>query len=81
MMDRLRLLAPAVLMALALPCAAQQADPKMSFFIVSEGSGNGAALGGLKGADAHCQKLAAAAGAGKKKWRAYLSETQPGKSR
>ena len=51
---------------------AQQASEKMSFFITSEGSGQGANLGGLKGADAHCQKLAKAAGS-KKKWRAYLS--------
>ena len=43
----------------------------MSFFITSVGSGNGANLGGLAGADAHCQKLAAAAGS--KTWRAYLS--------
>jgi hypothetical protein len=48
----------------------------MSFFITSVGSGKGADLGGLAGADAHCQKLAAAsgvAGAGAKTWRAYLS--------
>jgi hypothetical protein len=48
----------------------------MSFFITSVGSGKGADLGGLAGADAHCQKLAAAsgaAGAGGKAWRAYLS--------
>jgi hypothetical protein len=45
----------------------------MSFFITSVGSGKGADLGGLAGADAHCQKLAAAAGAGSKSWRAYLS--------
>lgn len=44
-----------------------------SFFITSEGTGNGANLGGLAGADAHCQKLAVAAGAGDKIWRAYLS--------
>jgi hypothetical protein len=50
---------------------AQQAD--MSFFVTSEGSGKGADLGGLSGADAHCQRLAAAAGAGAKTWRAYLS--------
>ena len=47
----------------------------MSFFITSVGPGNGANLGGLKGADAHCQKLAAAAGAGSRTWRAYLSTT------
>jgi hypothetical protein len=44
-----------------------------SFFITSEGSGKGADLGGLAGADAHCQKLAAAVGAGSKTWHAYLS--------
>jgi hypothetical protein len=50
----------------------------MSFFVTSTGSGKGADLGGLEGADAHCQKLAAAsgaAGAGGKTWRAYLSNT------
>ena len=46
---------------------------RMTFFITSAGSGNGANLGGLAGADAHCQKLAAAAGAGNRTWRAYLS--------
>jgi hypothetical protein len=51
---------------------AQQAQP-MSFFITSVGPGNGANLGGLAGADAHCQSLAAAAGAGGRTWRAYLS--------
>jgi len=56
---------------------AAQADPKMSFFITSAGTGNGANLGGLSGADAHCQKLATAAGAGNKQWRAYLSTQGP----
>ncbi len=46
---------------------------KMSFFVTSAGPGKGADLGGLAGADAHCQKLAAAAGAGDRTWRAYLS--------
>ncbi len=46
----------------------------MSFFITSAGPGSGANLGGLEGADAHCQKLAEAAGVtGTKTWRAYLS--------
>jgi hypothetical protein len=45
----------------------------MSFFITSSGPGKGADLGGLAGADAHCQRLAQAAGAGGKTWRAYLS--------
>ena len=45
----------------------------MSFFITSAGPGKGGDLGGLAGADAHCQSLAQAAGAGGKTWRAYLS--------
>jgi hypothetical protein len=45
----------------------------MTFFITSTGPGRGADLGGLEGADRHCQSLAAAAGAGNKTWRAYLS--------
>ena len=50
-----------------------QASPQMSFFITSVGSGKGADLGGLPGADAHCQALAKAAGVTGKTWRAYLS--------
>ena len=50
----------------------QPAAP-MTFFVTSVGMGNGANLGGLAGADAHCQKLAGAAGAGDRTWRAYLS--------
>src|SRR5689334_15248492 len=45
----------------------------MGFFISSTGSGKGGDLGGLAGADALCQRLAASAGAGGKTWRAYLS--------
>ena len=45
----------------------------MTFFVTSVGIGNGANLGGLAGADAHCLKLATAAGAGNHTWRAYLS--------
>lgn len=45
----------------------------MGFFLTSAGPGNGADLGGLEGADAHCQRLAEAAGAGDRQWRAYLS--------
>jgi hypothetical protein len=52
---------------------AQQA--KMTFFITSEGNGQGANFGGLAGADRHCQKLATAAGAGFRTWRAYLSQS------
>jgi hypothetical protein len=55
--------------------AAHAADAKMSFFVSSAGSGDGANLGGLAGADALCQKLAETAGATGKTWRAYLSAT------
>lgn len=53
------------------PVQAQQAN--MTFFVTSVGPGKGADLGGLAGADAHCQTLAKAAGAGAKTWHAYLS--------
>jgi hypothetical protein len=46
----------------------------MSFFVTSANPGKGADLGGLAGADKHCQTLAAAAGAGNRTWRAYLSQ-------
>jgi hypothetical protein len=52
--------------------AQAQAQP-MSFFVTSVGKGDGGNLGGLAGADAHCQSLASAAGAGNRIWRAYLS--------
>ncbi len=50
-------------------------DSEMTFFITSAGPGNGGDLGGLEGADAHCAKLAAAAGSGLGNWKAYLSIT------
>lgn len=54
----------------------QQPPPQpMGFFVTSVGKGDGANLGGLAGADAHCQALAAAAGAGNRSWHAYLSGT------
>ncbi len=52
----------------------ETANNTMSFFITSTGMGDGANLGGLEGADAHCRTLATAAGAGDKTWRAYLSQ-------
>jgi hypothetical protein len=54
-------------------CAITPTSGPMGFFVTSVGVGNGADLGGLAGADAHCQKLASAAGAGNRTWRAYLS--------
>jgi hypothetical protein len=59
--------------ALLTACATTPSTGPMSFFVTSVGGGNGADLGGLAGADAHCQKLASAAGAGAKTWHAYLS--------
>jgi hypothetical protein len=59
------------------PPAPAQQQP-MSFFVTSVGLGNGANLGGLAGADRHCQTLAAAAGAGTKTWHAYLSTSASG---
>jgi len=69
--------AVAVLALFAVAAYAQTSKiaPEMSFFITSAGLGKGADLGGLAGADRHCQQLAAAAGHGKKTWRAYLSTT------
>jgi hypothetical protein len=52
---------------------AKAPPPPMSFFVTSVGKGDGANYGGLAGADQHCQMLAAAAGAGDRTWRAYLS--------
>jgi len=61
-----------VVAASMMSCATSPPTP-MGFFVTSVGSGKGADLGGLTGADAHCQRLASAAGGGSKTWRAYLS--------
>jgi len=53
------------------------AAQEMSFFLTSEGPGDGANLGGLAGADQHCQQLAEAARAGDRTWHAYLSQSSP----
>jgi hypothetical protein len=60
------------------PSTSAQAQQAMTFFVSSVGSGNGANLGGIAGADAHCQNLAKAAGSTLTNWRAYLSTTEPG---
>lgn len=62
----------------AMPAGAAEERP-MGFFVTSVGLGKGGDLGGLEGADAHCQALAAAAGAGDREWRAYLSTEAPDK--
>src|SRR6266571_2674366 len=60
-------------LAITLAQNPKNAPQPMGFFVTSVGSGKGGDLGGLAGADQHCQKLAAAAGAGNRTWRAYLS--------
>jgi hypothetical protein len=67
----LALIAALAFVASATASLAQQSS--MSFFVTSVGLGKGGDLGGLAGADRHCQALAAAAGAGGKTWHAYLS--------
>jgi hypothetical protein len=64
-------------LAFASPPAAAQDAARMTFFLVSAGPGDGANLGGLAGADKHCQSLASAAGS-KRSWRAYLSTSGQG---
>ena len=61
--------------------AAKPAPKSMSFFVTSAGKGNGADLGGLDGADKHCQLLADVVGEGKKTWHAYLSTTATDKAK
>ena len=63
-------------LSLSFACIAQAQQKDMTFFITSAGPGKGADLGGLKGADAHCQSLAKSAGAGNRQWRAYLSTNE-----
>lgn len=65
--------AAAALAAPALAQAPAAPPPPMTFFVTSVGKGDGANYGGLAGADAHCQSLAAAAGRGAATWHAYLS--------
>ena len=71
-------LAAVALTGLGFASSAQAQQPPMTFFVSSVGSGNGANLGGLAGADAHCQSLAKAAGSTLTNWKAYLSTTEPG---
>src|SRR5262245_37488282 len=68
-----RMTLPMLLAAMFFATAANAQQANMSFFVTSVGSGKGADLGGIEGADRHCQQLAQAAGAGAKTWRAYLS--------
>ena len=73
MRTHIQIIAGLALCVTASVAGAQDAD--MSFFLTSKGPGDGANLGGLEGADAHCTMLAEAAGSSGKNWRAYLSTT------
>jgi hypothetical protein len=70
---RLTLLACAAVAALGVTGAVQAQQNAMTFFVTSNGPGKGGDLGGLEGADRHCQTLAQAAGSSGKTWKAYLS--------
>ena len=70
--------AAAAALALVMTGGAFAQQSAMSFFVTSQPSGKGADFGGLAGADAFCQKLAQAAGAGGKTWHAYLSTQAAG---
>ena len=72
-MNRIKVLGVAGVLAVGIGVALAQAPANMSFFVTSTNPGKGGNLGGLAGADAHCQSLAAAVGAGSKTWHAYLS--------
>ena len=74
----LSLLAALATAALGVTTSVQAQQASMTFFVTSVGKGNGADLGGLEGADAHCAALARAAGSTQTNWRAYLSTTEPG---
>src|SRR5262249_62332412 len=69
------ILAATAFVALGATASAQQIPqaPNTTFFVTSAGPGKGGDLGGLAGADAHCQQLATTIGAGGKTWHAYLS--------
>jgi hypothetical protein len=78
MKNRASLLMVVTMVLLGLSATGEAQQSNMSFFITSAGPGKGADLGGLEGADRHCQMLAQAAGAGSKTWRAYLSTQAAG---
>ena len=75
-----RLLCLATMTALLGGCGTNAQTESMSFFLTSAGSGDGADLGGLAGADAHCSALASSAGVTGKTWRAYLSTSGGGQA-
>ena len=74
-----KLMSLAIALLLVFPLAGNAEERPMGFFVTSVGMGKGADLGGLEGADAHCNKLAEAVGADDRDWRAYLSTEEEGK--
>ena len=76
--SKLRLALFVALAAAGLSACSMTPQNSMTFFVTSDGGGKGADFGGLSGADQHCQKLAQAAGAGNRTWRAYLSNSAAG---
>src|SRR3984893_14412817 len=74
-MSKMQFLVTTIVLAASVLPLLLFAQNTISFFITSRGPGDGANLGGLAGADKHCQSLAAAAGAGNRTWHAYLSTT------
>ena len=72
-MNRIKVAGVLGVLALGIGVALAQAPANMSFFVTSKNPGKGGDLGGLAGADAYCQSLAAKVGAGNKTWHAYLS--------
>ena len=78
-MKKTNVLASLLLLSSTVVIAAEDAPkPPLGFFVTSIGLGKGADLGGLAGADAHCQKLATEVGAGNRVWHAYLSTQAEG---
>ena len=75
---RLTTFVAAALFCFGLVGGAEAQQSNMTFFVTSAGPGKGGELGGLAGADQHCQQLAQAAGAGNRTWRAYLSVSAMG---
>jgi len=75
---RVVLSACVIIAALSLVACNRHTPEKMTFFVTSRPAGAGGAIGGLEGADAHCQRLAEAAGSKGRTWRAYLSAAAEG---
>ena len=76
-MNKTRFLFAVIMLSILGSYLTSAQDTSMGFFLTSAGPGHGAALGGLAGADQHCQMLAAEANAGNRTWRAYLSTQGP----